>query len=74
MWQIAFHNTVIILNDPRMMFLLQKYWSHCFLLRMPTRFLQSHTHTHTHTHTFTHQMTKLLSGHVESIYITISIT
>ena len=57
-----------------MMFLLEKYWSHWFLLCMPTKFLQSHTHTHTHTHIFTDQMTKLLSEYVKSIYITISIT
>lgn len=30
------------------MFLVEKYWSHCFLLDKPARFLQSSTHTLSH--------------------------
>lgn len=41
MFQTAFHNIVIILNDPRIMFLVEKYLSHSFLLHLQARFLQS---------------------------------
>lgn len=34
MLQIAFHNTAIILNDLGMVFLIEKYWLHCFLLHL----------------------------------------
>ena len=44
--QIAFHNIAIILNDPEMMFLTEKYWLHCFFITFAGK---CHSYNQTHT-------------------------
>lgn len=44
--QIAFHNSIIILNNPEMMFLIEKYWLHCFLLHLQANGITTIKHIH----------------------------